>query len=438
MASLPPRLPLPTSNVPNVGPPLRAGVNTGPCITGDADCNGDASSAGPTLVATDSTATDNPALDQGEFAVLVLDFGKDNRRTYTPSEPNPGLAVVGVPSSTTAGVENLGAARVARVSGTPRNGFGAPIPNVTVSVYNYVSGSSTAVGPTRDKPHLELAIRGYSRIPVELAALDTTGSVMTWDPAVACIAVTANLGSIDDGPVGEDSMVEQQNCPTPSPSPSVSATVTLTISESETPLPTTSSSASPTLSTSASDSSSITVSGTVTATASATVTATASVTITKSSQSSGTSSSSPVASESPTGTQSVTRTRSLSPVESPTPTPSMSEIPVTPSPSASPSVNAPPPLIVFTGDIEVDFPAGPGVFVVSPTSRVSGLSREVGATTGARGPHAVPGQPSDSGWTVYDIRFAYDSVSDTAYFGKCPDVTPGGASLSALTRHFLH
>jgi hypothetical protein len=76
------------------------------------------------LIAADGTALDNPAMDRGEFAVLILDFGKDNRRVYVPSESNPALAVVGVPSSTTAGVENLGVARVARVNGVPRNNFG--------------------------------------------------------------------------------------------------------------------------------------------------------------------------------------------------------------------------------------------------------------------------------------------------------------------------
>ena len=308
------------------GPPplLRAGVNTGSCITGDADCDGNASSAGPTLIAADGTALDNPAMDRGEFAVLMLDFGKDNRRVYVPSESNPALAVVGVPSSTTAGVENLGVARVARVSGNPRNNFGAPIPGVTVSVYNYVSGSSTAVGPTRDKPHLELAIRGYSRIPVELAALDATNSVMAWDPTVACIAVAANLGSIDDGPVGEDSMVEQQNCPTASPSPSAARSAPLSASVSASATTTASTTASPTQ-----------------------------------------------------------------------------------------SVNTRPPLIQFTGRVDVDFPAGPGVFV---------------ATDGVNDvffPHNMiptdPYSPSvidPTGCNIMDVRFAYDYDTDTAYFGK--------------------
>ncbi len=116
--------------------PPPPGVNTGPCITGDADCDGDASAAGAALVDADSTATDNYALDKGEFAVIVVDFGRDNRAVFTPAEANPSLAVIGVPSSSLPGVEFLGTARAARlgVSGTPRNGFGVTIPGVTVQV----------------------------------------------------------------------------------------------------------------------------------------------------------------------------------------------------------------------------------------------------------------------------------------------------------------
>jgi hypothetical protein len=170
----------------------------------------------------DATATDNFALDKGEFAVIILDFGKDNRAVYTPSESNPALAVIGVPSSTAVGVEFLGVARAARLNGNPRNNFGVSIPGVTVTVFNYLNGSQVSVGPAPTRPHLELSVSGYSRIPGNLARNDPTNSVISWDPSVACIAMSANLGSIDDGPVGEDRVIEQQNCPSPNPSPSPS------------------------------------------------------------------------------------------------------------------------------------------------------------------------------------------------------------------------
>ena len=54
-----------------------SGINTGGCITGDADCDGDPGLAGPELLAVDNTATDNARLDKGEFAVIVVNFSPD-------------------------------------------------------------------------------------------------------------------------------------------------------------------------------------------------------------------------------------------------------------------------------------------------------------------------------------------------------------------------
>jgi hypothetical protein len=69
--------------------------------------------------------------------------------------------------------------------------------------------------------------------------------------------------------------------------------------------------------------------------------------------------------------------------------------------------------VQFTGRVDVDFPAGPGVFV---------------ATDGVNDvffPHnAVPSDPysasvnDPTGWNIMDVRFAYDIASDTAYFGE--------------------
>jgi hypothetical protein len=194
------------------------GINTGPCITGDADCDGNPGAAGALLQSEDISAVDRPVLDEGEFALIVIDFGASNTQVYVPVESNPNLAVVGVPTSTSDGVEFLGTMRVARVIGAPRNGFGASITAANVIVYNYVSGSSTLIGPSSTRRHLEFSVQSYSSIPLALGS--------TWDPVVACIAMSAIAGSIDDGPIGEDSMTEKQNCPSVTPSPSPSATST--------------------------------------------------------------------------------------------------------------------------------------------------------------------------------------------------------------------
>ena len=182
-------------------------------------------------------------LDQGEFLVITLDFGVDNTAVFSPATSNPSLAALGVPSSTTVGVETLGSARVGRLTGgSPRNGFGATIATARVTVYNFVAGSSTLVGPDAAHPHLELAVSGFSTIA---AALATTASgtpntgVKLWDAAVPCVAMSALAGSLDDGPVGEEAVLEQQNCPTPSasPQPVPSASPTVSVSPRASPSP---------------------------------------------------------------------------------------------------------------------------------------------------------------------------------------------------------
>jgi hypothetical protein len=71
-----------------------AGVNTGVCITGDVDCDGNPSGVGPVLSAADPSAIDNARLDVGEFAVVILDFGRNN--TAPQATRRRELAVVGV------------------------------------------------------------------------------------------------------------------------------------------------------------------------------------------------------------------------------------------------------------------------------------------------------------------------------------------------------
>ena len=54
--------------------------------------------------------------------------------------------------------------------------------------------------------------------------------------------------------------------------------------------------------------------------------------------------------------------------------------------------------IVFTGNVSVDFlPTDPTVLLITGNAPVL-----VGPT----------------GWQLYDMRWAYDSTTDTAYFGK--------------------
>jgi hypothetical protein len=70
-----------------------AGLNTGACITGDADCDGNASRTGGPLLG--AGGADNHVLDKGEYAAIVLNFGLDNTAVFDPPEDNPSLAVLG-------------------------------------------------------------------------------------------------------------------------------------------------------------------------------------------------------------------------------------------------------------------------------------------------------------------------------------------------------
>jgi hypothetical protein len=59
---------------------------------------------------------------------------------------------------------------------------------------------------------------------------------------------------------------------------------------------------------------------------------------------------------------------------------------------------------VLTGNVPADFPVGPGVQVVSDS--VSDVYF-VASSNDLR----------PTGWDIHDVRFAYDRVTDTAYFG---------------------
>jgi hypothetical protein len=82
--------------------------------------------------------------------------------------------------------------------------------------------------------------------------------------------------------------------------------------------------------------------------------------------------------------------------------------------------------VTFTGNVPLDFPSGPGVFIAT-----DGMGDVGFPSNGVFGP---------TGWDIHDVRFAYDAATDTAYLGECL-VSPGrvwgsarvmlGASLQA-------
>ena len=204
-------------------PDPAAGINTGPCITGDADCDGDAGASTSLGI----KGTDNARLDKGEFLIFVLYYGDIGDFTNRDPEHN---VVFGKPAGQTLGSESLDTIRVARYTtptSDPRNSFGTTMANIPITYFNAPDG------PDPTHKHMEIMIEQYSTIPEALG--------LTWDRDVGAVGYLVNIGSIDDGPIGEDTFAAQ-NFPSPSTSPSPSETP----SPSESPSNTESTTESPT------------------------------------------------------------------------------------------------------------------------------------------------------------------------------------------------
>ena len=246
---------------------MDAGINTGDCIFGDADCDGNPSTPSQALI--DIGGNDVPLLAGSEFFYIMLDFSFNlNHPAYRvaaaadwPKIANTTI-IVGKPGNGNGGfsasaVDNY-------VKGTPSldAAWGGNIPGTTVSIYNYDSSINPdpivdprcidvtqPIGPTVGKPHLELSIAGFSNMVQPFPGNTLTGLLhqpVNWlaNKDIACVAVWGGAGSNEDGPtIGEGSTLPRNFCPTPSPSvspspsesPSESPSSSLTASESPSP-----------------------------------------------------------------------------------------------------------------------------------------------------------------------------------------------------------
>ena len=177
----------------------RAGINTGSCITGDADCDGD-----PGHWSQAAYGRDPPVLSGGEWVSVGLDF-RTSGSLFTSVTHQ---AVVGLPNS--GGTESLATFRVARVTSNPAvAGFGATITTSSVVVYNFVAGGnyfdlSGPIGPSPSHPHLELTVSNFSGI-----ASAVSGS---FNPLVPCVGVRVYSGSGVDT-YGEVITANDEACP---------------------------------------------------------------------------------------------------------------------------------------------------------------------------------------------------------------------------------
>ena len=233
-------------------------MNTGACIFGDADCDGNPSTTGDEL--SPLGKTDNPLLDQGESFFMQLDFAFDlQHKTYNPSNLTElriirnTTIIVGKPQGNS-GVQYYSAfGAYTYGSGSPyaESSFESQVPGATVTVYNYdptllvtdaeaLNPVSNRIGPNVNKPHLQFSIQGFSNLPATLPGL--AGAPVRWNTpgpdhqSVACIGVFAGAGSSDDA-AGEPPLPGKQFCPTPSPSPTASVTPTPPPTPSVTPTP---------------------------------------------------------------------------------------------------------------------------------------------------------------------------------------------------------
>jgi hypothetical protein len=209
-----------------------AGVNTGACISGDADCDGDPGSAGSRLTGVSSSARDEVVMDLSEYMIIVVDFGVDNTqatipandfwlnpnhvrlawrphllpsprpRTHLPTSPTLGdwrwvcvclchcvravlcgsaarvcgacccvllQVAIGVYPSGFPNTDNLGDARVVRLAGDPRTTPGITVPQTSVIVHNYNDADrSNFPGPNLANPHFEFRVTGYGGIATYL------------------------------------------------------------------------------------------------------------------------------------------------------------------------------------------------------------------------------------------------------------------------------
>jgi hypothetical protein len=74
-----------------------------------------------------------------------------------------------------------------------------------VTVSAYTEGHAVLVGPSSTAPHLELTVRPYSSIPAQLALLpdgSPNPGIGVWDTTIACVAMSAVIGTCRCGPCG--------------------------------------------------------------------------------------------------------------------------------------------------------------------------------------------------------------------------------------------
>ena len=70
-------------------------------------------------------------------------------------------------------------------------------------------------------------------------------------------------------------------------------------------------------------------------------------------------------------------------------------------------------VVTFSGNVPSDFREGPGVLVASDATSDVFFTHAKNPTD----PYS-PIVNDQTGWNIYDVRFAYDGASDTAFVGK--------------------
>ena len=163
------------------------GINTGPCITGDPDCDGDPNHTSALLAS--QRGVDDPLFDSGEAVLFVIDFGPDH--TIDPLNKSEAV-LIGKPTGLFPGQQNITHIRAAKYGLTqPHLAFGDTITAVTVSTFNVdpatmYTAAPHLIGPNATYPHMEFRISPFSALPAALG--------LSWDRTIACIAYYSELG----------------------------------------------------------------------------------------------------------------------------------------------------------------------------------------------------------------------------------------------------
>ena len=139
------------------------GINTGPCITGDPDCDGDPNHTSALLAS--QRGVDDPLFDSGEAVLFVIDFGPDH--TIDPLNKSEAV-LIGKPTGLFPGQQNITHIRAAK--------YGLTQPHLAVG--DTISYNHAAVSVLSMRTVLACSLSTHSTTRQTYAHTDSDGSLL--------------------------------------------------------------------------------------------------------------------------------------------------------------------------------------------------------------------------------------------------------------------